>query len=102
MNEHIINKFSEIQGKTKKYMPFDFVQSIDNDYTFNNVIAVFVEPCGLMKFQKFKVDYYNEFNKENFINDTDRVNHTVYFIKSSEKDSKNIIDDIKLSETFID
>jgi hypothetical protein len=100
MNEHRINGFSEIQGKTTKYTPFNFVQSTDEDYNFTNVIAVFVEPCGFMEFQKFKVEFYSEFTKDNFINDTQRVNHTVYFIKSTKKSSKSVIADIKLSDTF--
>lgn len=100
MNEHRVNGFSEIHGKTKKYIPFDFVQYLDEGYVYESVIAVFVEPCGFMKFQKFKVAFYKEFTRTDFLNDTDRVNHTVYFIKSTEKDSIKIVEDIKQSETF--
>lgn len=100
MNEHRINGFSEINGKTQVYVPFDFVEVLDDNYSFSNCVAVFSEPVGILARMNFKVLFYKEFTKDNFKNDTDRVNHTVYLIKSTEKDSILIIEDIMQGKSF--
>lgn len=99
MNINDLNKSSEIEGKSKTYMPDGIFYTNDTiTEDLENIILVYCY-FGEMKNRYFdRVEFYEKLTPEEF-NKIDKYPQ-VYVIKSSKEESESIILDLKQGSAF--